>query len=358
MRKAILFLVLATLTTAASADEKPNDKKPKGPSLKAGDPAPALTVSKWLQGAEVSRFVPGKVYVVEFWATWCGPCITMMPHLGEVQAEYRDKGVTVIGFTSVDERGNTAQRVAQFVAKRGPKLGYTFAFEDGDKSNAAWLEAAGQNGIPCSFVVDQKGNIAYIGHPMFLGEVLPQVVAGTWDAKTGAAKLEEIEKDVDATFEKLNEGDTATKLKALKEFEARRPGLANLPFFVAPRIMFLIGTKHYDEAAKAAATAVAKAVELGDTAGLRTVVKVLQSPDAKGQKGLSELSLKSADELVKMAGDKDYVALLTAAEAYLAAGDKAKARDLGKKAITAAADEPADTRKEIEEITKRYEEKK
>ena len=282
MRKLLVALVLATLMAAASADDKSEEKKPKGPSLKVGDPAPALTVSKWLQGAEVPRFVPGKVYVVEFWATWCGPCITMMPHLGEIQSEFRDKGVTIIGFTSADERGNSAARVSQFVAKRGAKLGYTFAFENGDKSNAAWLEAAGQNGIPCSFIVDQKGKIAYIGHPMFLGEVLPQVVAGTWDAKAGAAKLAEIEKDVDATFDKLNEGDTATRLKALKEFEARRPGLANLPFFVAPRIMFLIGTKQYDEAAKAAKVAVDKAVELGDTAGLRTVVKVLQAPDAKG----------------------------------------------------------------------------
>jgi thiol-disulfide isomerase/thioredoxin len=350
--------MLATLTAAASADDKADEKKPKGPSLKVGDAAPALTVSKWLQGAEVPRFVPGKVYVVEFWATWCGPCITMMPHVGELQSEFRDKGVTIIGFTSADERGNTAERVAQFVTKRGPKLGYTFAFENGDKSNSAWLEAAGQNGIPCSFVVDQKGKIAYIGHPMFLGEVLPQVVAGTWDPKAGAAKLAEVEKDVDATFEKLNEGDTASRLKALQEFEARRPALAKLPFFIAPRIMFMIGAKRYDDAAKAAQAAVDKAVELGDTSGLRTVVKVLQSPEAKGQKHLTELALKSADQLVKMAGDKDFVALLTAAEAYLAADDKAKARELGKKAVTAAADEPAETRKEIEEITKRYEEKK
>jgi thiol-disulfide isomerase/thioredoxin len=350
--------MLATLTAAASADDKADEKKPKGPSLKVGDAAPALTVSKWLQGAEVPRFVPGKVYVVEFWATWCGPCIVMMPHVGELQSEFRDKGVTVIGFTSADERGNTAERVSQFVTKRGPQLGYTFAFEKGDKTNAAWMEAAGQDGIPCSFVVDQKGKIAYVGHPMFLGEVLPQVVAGTWDAKAGAAKLAELDEEVTAVFKKLNEGDTASRLKVLKDFEARRPGLASLPFFVAPRIMFLIGTKQYDEAAKAATTAVDRAVKLGDTSSLRTLVNVLHSPDAKGQKPLTELSLKSADQLVKIAGDKDFVAFLTAAEAYLAADDKAKARELGKKAVTAAADEPAETRKEIEQIAKRYEEKK
>ena len=48
------------------------------------------------------------------------------------------------------------------------------------------MKAANQNGIPCSFVVGKDGTIAYIGHPMYLDEVLPKVVAGKWtpeDAK-------------------------------------------------------------------------------------------------------------------------------------------------------------------------------
>ena len=70
------------------------------------------------------------MYVVEFWATWCGPCIVMMPHMSHLQQEYRDKGVTFIGFTAKDDRSNTREKVTKFVEKRGPKLKYTFAYAD------------------------------------------------------------------------------------------------------------------------------------------------------------------------------------------------------------------------------------
>jgi thiol-disulfide isomerase/thioredoxin len=358
MRNLFTALALIGLATAALADDAKDDKKPKAPTLKVGDPAPALSASKWLQGAEVSRFAPGKIYVVEFWATWCGPCIKMMPHMGELQGEYRDKGVTIIGFTSVDE-GNTAEKVAKFVASRGPKLGYTFAFENGDKTNAAWMEAAGQNGIPCAFVVDQKGKVAYIGHPVFLGEVLRLVVAGKWNAKDAEAEIEKLEQEAGAVMQKIKNGSPADALKALQMFEAQRPGLASLDNFMAPRIALLLATKHVDEAAKVAEAAVAKAVEHGDPGPLQTVAKVIYStPEAKGQKALSALSIKAADELLKLSDTDDLTALLTASEAYFAAGDVAKARELGKKAVAAAASDPEETRRDVAEIVKRYEEKK
>src|SRR5207244_3832860 len=82
---------------------------------------PPLKVSKWLQGDEVKSFEPGKVYVVEFWATWCGPCIAFMPDLADLQAQYKNKGVTVIGYTAVDP-DNPEERAAAFVKKRGAKL--------------------------------------------------------------------------------------------------------------------------------------------------------------------------------------------------------------------------------------------
>src|SRR5262249_1500647 len=137
----------------------------------------ALKANKWLQGEEVKEFERGKVYIVEFWATWCGWCILTMPHTAELQAQYKDKGVTIIAYSAPDP-DNSKEKGAEFVKKRGPNLPYSIAYADDRKTYDAWMKAAGREGIPCVFVVDKTGRIAYIGHPIYLGMVLPMVVAG------------------------------------------------------------------------------------------------------------------------------------------------------------------------------------
>ena len=83
-----------------------------GDVLVPGMAAPAFTADASIKGAEVKALAPGKVHVVEFWATWCGPCIGSMPHLTQLQKSNPD--VTVIGeFTS----GTTAAAGAATRAK-------------------------------------------------------------------------------------------------------------------------------------------------------------------------------------------------------------------------------------------------
>jgi thiol-disulfide isomerase/thioredoxin len=54
-----------------------------------GDDAPPLVQGTYVQGEPVREFEQGKVYVVEMWATWCGPCVQAMPHVTELQREVR-----------------------------------------------------------------------------------------------------------------------------------------------------------------------------------------------------------------------------------------------------------------------------
>ncbi len=168
-------------------------------TLKVGDPAPKLQTGKWVQGDPVTAFEPGKTYIVEFWATWCGPCRASIPHLNEIYTKFKDKGLVVIGQNCWEQDDKL---VAPFVKKMGDKMTYRVALDDkptaSDKGKMAetWMTAAGQNGIPAAFLINPEGKIAWIGHPMALKEqVLEQVMAGTYDIHKAAAEYRKMQEN-------------------------------------------------------------------------------------------------------------------------------------------------------------------
>ena len=143
-------------------------------ALKVGDAAPAVKVGRWLQGDAVKEFEGDKVYIVEFWATWCAPCKASIPHLNGIHERFKDRGLVVIG-QNVWE--NDDSLVEPFVKSMADKMTYRVASDDksdGGKGKMAesWLTAAEQNGIPCAFIVNKQGRIASIGHPMKINEEL------------------------------------------------------------------------------------------------------------------------------------------------------------------------------------------
>src|SRR5437764_4651078 len=93
MKKTQLTLITSALAVIGSAMCSLAGE----PKLKVGDPAPKLQMGKWIQGEPVTEFKPGKAYLVEFWATWCGPCRVSIPHLNELHNKYKDQGLVVIG---------------------------------------------------------------------------------------------------------------------------------------------------------------------------------------------------------------------------------------------------------------------
>ncbi len=137
-----------------------------GDVLVPGKPAPAFTVDSFVRGQEVKTLELGKVHVIEFWATWCGPCVASMPHLTELQKQNPDvQFIGVAGFERGKDASDSKNRVQEFLQAKSDRVGFAIAF-DGDGTMATeWMTAARRNTIPTSFVVGKDGNIAFIGSP-------------------------------------------------------------------------------------------------------------------------------------------------------------------------------------------------
>lgn len=97
----------------------------------------------------------GKVVILNFWATWCRPCLEEMPHLVELQETYKDKGLEVIGLTI--EPDDTPEKVKAFAEKQG--LNYTLGWIDG-KTRDEFLKISKFDGIPQTFLINKQGQIA------------------------------------------------------------------------------------------------------------------------------------------------------------------------------------------------------
>lgn len=208
----LLALPLSTLLAAASL------------GAELGDPAPALDIKEWIKGGPVD-LAGGKgktVHVVEFWATWCGPCRTSIPHLTELQKRFKDKGVVFIGVSN--EKSDV---VKKFVTKMGDKMDYAVAI-DGGKTSEGYMEAFNINGIPHAFVVDKDGRIVWQGHPMAgLDTTLEKVVNGKYDlaaakaeaAKEAAAQEKEMaaQKKLQQLAKLIGEGRNDAETKKLEE---------------------------------------------------------------------------------------------------------------------------------------------
>lgn len=156
-------------------------------------PAPSLDIEHWIQDGNgffkpVTDFEQGKVYVVEFWATWCPPCVASMPHLASLQQQYRGKDVQIISVS--DEPLETVTEFLQRKTEGDEGQETTFAevtsayslTTDPDGStHQAYMEASGQGGIPTAFIVGKDSRIEWIGHPMEMDEPLQLVVNDQWD---------------------------------------------------------------------------------------------------------------------------------------------------------------------------------
>ncbi|SCB55442.1 Thiol-disulfide isomerase or thioredoxin [Bradyrhizobium shewense] len=174
-------------------------------------PAPPITVENWLRGEPLTSFQPGKVYIVEFWATWCRPCVAAMPHLMELQDKYKDSGVEVVGVAACEQARTTDEartNLDAWLTEKFPNLNYRVGFDYTGKMNKLWMDPSLSVGIPTSFVVDRDGHIAFIGFPTQLDGVLPKILNGGWRTSDEARNAEK---------ERIAEGEKEARKRALTE---------------------------------------------------------------------------------------------------------------------------------------------
>ncbi|MFL5789398.1 MAG: TlpA family protein disulfide reductase [Flavisolibacter sp.] len=174
-----LLLLLITIPVNLFAQEVQHS------ILNIGDPAPPLRVSQWIKGIQVPKFKKGRVYVIEFWATWCKPCLAAMPHLSALAREYKDK-VDVIAidiYESKTKPVKTSKRVKDFVDSIGNKMDFNVAIEERNFTVEDWIVSTEEqnSGIPRTFVIDENGKLAWIGKPSELEEVLLKILNSSWD---------------------------------------------------------------------------------------------------------------------------------------------------------------------------------
>lgn len=142
---ALLFLFLLNLGVAQS-----------GPSV--GDKAPSLSITDWLANVPADKSLEGRPIIVDFWATWCGPCIKAVPHFNELKAEFASNQ-ELLFLSMSDEKPDKINRSLKRI----------------DFKSAVVTDAAGKtheafqiNAIPVTYLIDKAGIIQWIGSPELL----------------------------------------------------------------------------------------------------------------------------------------------------------------------------------------------
>lgn len=188
--------------------------------LKIGGAAPAIEISHYVKGTPVTKFEPDKVYVVKFWATWCGPCRASMPHISEVQEQYKDYGVTFIGISDED-----LPNVVKFLCSTDKKsqkqwfdvVQYTLATDPDRSAHESYMHGVGAMGIPTAFIVGKDGKLEWVGHPTSIDKPLDNIVKDQWDRAAFA-------KDFEPLAEK-NRAELAKRLEARAKTQPHQDAL-------------------------------------------------------------------------------------------------------------------------------------
>jgi peroxiredoxin len=176
-------------------------------ALDVGDKAPELLINSWYNKPEqlIKESKGKKVFLVEFWASWCKACLPSVSFLNQIHKKYKDKGLVVIGITAENKKD-----IMSFIKKHN--ISYSIGFDQGEKAASEYVSE--NDGIPLAFLIDREGDIVYKGHPMQMGKLLTEVLNGTYnkgDREKLMFLLTLFDKQL-KNFELIKASDTAEKI--------------------------------------------------------------------------------------------------------------------------------------------------
>ncbi|MFP4368772.1 MAG: TlpA family protein disulfide reductase [Candidatus Kapaibacterium sp.] len=146
---AIIFA--AVLSFACSKNEAVNQPADKNTGHEVGDMAPNFTINTAQNGEFVLNANKGRVILLDFWASWCGPCRSSTPQMIDLYEDYSDKGLVMIGLSFDYEEGTWTDYI--------------------EKNSMKWLQAWDHRrdirdlfaipGTPYTVIIDKEGKIVY-----------------------------------------------------------------------------------------------------------------------------------------------------------------------------------------------------
>lgn len=165
-----------TLVLSACGGEVPDDwtwdqtsEARENHAVLEGKPMPSLDVTGWVNGQVSPQDMKGKVVVVDFYATWCGPCMRAIPHNNELLSKYKDQGLVIVGVCT-SSRGQ--EKMEATVKDKG--ITYPTARDPELASQKAWHVKY----YPTYAIVDRKGIVRVIGlQPEYVERFVKKLLA-------------------------------------------------------------------------------------------------------------------------------------------------------------------------------------
>jgi thiol-disulfide isomerase/thioredoxin len=135
-------------------DKIPLARKPLKALPKVGSVPPEVTAKDWLNAKKPPTLasLKGKVVLIDFWATWCGPCVELIPHLNKLHDDHGEKGLVILSFTDQSKSG-----IENFMKRRPMK--YTLG------TGSELASEYGVSGLPHAFLIGKDGKLLWQGSP-------------------------------------------------------------------------------------------------------------------------------------------------------------------------------------------------